>query len=166
MARFVRDFRSLSRLPIPELEHISIEELFKHLAMLLRKDLQSKCIDFETKIAKGALFITADRVQVEQVLINLISNAQQALMADAQNVKKILLEAQRDEKGNTLIFVKDNGPGIESEALDKIFIPFFTTKKHGSGIGLSLSRQIMHQHKGGISVRTSEEGSEFILKFG
>ncbi|MCC5944408.1 MAG: GHKL domain-containing protein [Bernardetiaceae bacterium] len=166
LVRFVRDFRNLTQLPMPELEHIAIQELFKHLTTLLRKDMEKEAIEFEAKMPKATLFITADRAQVEQVLINLINNAQQALIIHAQSTKKISLEAKRDEKGNTLIIVKDNGPGIDSEAMDKIFIPFFTTKKHGSGIGLSLSRQIMHQHKGGISVRSSNEGSEFILKFG
>ena len=76
------------------------------------------------------------------------------------------MKAYQDEKSRVIISIKDNGSGIDEEAQNKIFIPFFTTKKKGSGIGLSLSRQIMRQHKGSISVKSKvNEGTEFILKF-
>ncbi|MDH3710584.1 MAG: ATP-binding protein, partial [Cyclobacteriaceae bacterium] len=80
--------------------------------------------------------------------------------------KQIKLSASRDNKNNTTIKIRDNGPGIDEEALNKIFIPFFTTKKNGSGIGLSLSKQIMRQHKGAIKVVSHiDEGTEFSLRF-
>jgi signal transduction histidine kinase len=101
---------------------------------------------------------------IEQVLINLIKNAIQAF--GEKTDKKISLYAHLNETGNVLISVKDNGTGIEPEALEKIFIPFFSTKKTGSGIGLSLSRQIMRQHEGNISVKSEMgEGTEFVLRF-
>ena len=101
---------------------------------------------------------------IEQVLINLIKNAMQAF--DEQTEKKIELKAYTSDKGRPVIMVSDNGPGIDPEAMEKIFIPFFSTKKSGSGIGLSLSRQIMRVHEGRISVKSVlGEGTEFLLKF-
>ncbi|MFM8738843.1 MAG: ATP-binding protein, partial [Cytophagales bacterium] len=97
--------------------------------------------------------------------INLIKNAIQAF--GEKTDRQIVMTAYQNETGNVLISVKDNGTGIEPEALEKIFIPFFSTKKTGSGIGLSLSRQIMRQHEGNISVKSVlGEGTEFILRFG
>jgi signal transduction histidine kinase len=110
------------------------------------------------------LKIFADKHMIEQVLINLIKNAIQAF--DEQDDKHIALNAYTNEKGRVVIRVKDNGPGIDPEALDKIFIPFYSTKKTGSGIGLSLSRQIMRRHEGSITVKsTVGEGTEFFLRF-
>jgi two-component system nitrogen regulation sensor histidine kinase NtrY len=101
---------------------------------------------------------------IEQVLINLLKNAIQAF--DEQSDKEINLTAYSNEKGRAVISVKDNGAGIDPDALEKIFIPFFSTKKSGSGIGLSLSKQIMRQHEGNITVKSSlGEGTEFLLRF-
>ena len=101
---------------------------------------------------------------IEQVIINLIKNAMQAF--SIQEEKCIELKAYLDEKTRPVISVKDNGDGIDPEALERIFVPFFSTKKTGSGIGLSLSKQIMRQHEGRISVKSElGEGTEFILRF-
>jgi signal transduction histidine kinase len=94
----------------------------------------------------------------------LVKNAIQAF--DDQPEKYIRLHGHTDEKGNGIITVADNGPGIEPEALEKIFIPFFSTKKTGSGIGLSLSKQIMRMHEGRITVKSEVgQGTEFSLRF-
>lgn len=101
---------------------------------------------------------------IEQVIINLIKNAIQAF--DEQPTRQIELTGYTNEKGRTIISVKDNGSGIDSEALEKIFIPFYSTKKTGSGIGLSLSKQIMRQHEGNITVKSElGKGTEFLLRF-
>jgi signal transduction histidine kinase len=106
----------------------------------------------------------ADKGMIEQVLINLIKNAIQAF--EDQPEKLITLRAYCNQKLRPVLSVRDNGPGIDPEALEKIFIPFFTTKKTGSGIGLSLSRQIMRQHQGTLTVKsTPGQGTEFILRF-
>jgi two-component system, NtrC family, nitrogen regulation sensor histidine kinase NtrY len=108
--------------------------------------------------------VLADKTMIEQVLINLIKNAIQAF--DDQPDKKLELMARGTEKGRALISVKDNGSGIDAEAQEKIFIPFFSTKKTGSGIGLSLSKQIMRQHEGRITVKSElGKGTEFLLRF-
>ena len=112
----------------------------------------------------SGLELTADPELVDQVLINLLVNATHALEARAD--ARIELSARLDGRGHVLIEVADNGPGIVEEAMEKIFIPFFTTKQDGSGIGLSLSRQIMRLHRGNISVRSEPgEATVFTLKF-
>ncbi|MFN9500037.1 MAG: sensor histidine kinase, partial [Chryseotalea sp.] len=121
-------------------------------------------IQASLSIQPETLQIQADKSQIEQVLINLVKNAMQAF--DRNEDKKIELKCYLNEKQQVVISVKDNGTGIEPEALEKIFIPFFTTKKNGSGIGLSLSRQIMRQHNGTLTVKsTLGVGTEFSLRF-
>jgi two-component system, NtrC family, nitrogen regulation sensor histidine kinase NtrY len=110
------------------------------------------------------LSISADKIMIEQVVINLVKNAIQAF--DEGEEKLITLRAYYNEKMRPVISVKDNGTGIDPEAIEKIFIPFFTTKKTGSGIGLSLSRQIMRQHQGTLTVKsTVGKGTEFLMRF-
>jgi signal transduction histidine kinase len=134
------------------------------MAMLHKKELADHGITTTVSVEPENLFILADKTMIEQVLINLIKNAMQAF--DEQPDKRIDLVARSNEKGRALISVKDNGSGIDNEALEKIFIPFFSTKKTGSGIGLSLSKQIMLQHEGRITVKSKlGEGTEFILRF-
>ena len=109
------------------------------------------------------LIVQADKTLIEQVLINLLKNAIQAF--ETQPNKIIILAAYLNE-GHVIISVKDNGNGIDADAMERIFVPFFTTKKSGSGIGLSLSRQIMRQHGGQITVNSRlGEGTEFFLRF-
>jgi len=130
----------------------------------MKHDLEINRIRFIVNVKPQNLALTIDPELIQQVLINLLKNAIQAL--EERENKIIELLAYQDEKNNTLFVVKDNGPGIDEEAQSKIFIPFFTTKKTGSGIGLSLSRQIMRQHNASISVKSkNDEGTEFILRF-
>mgnify|MGYP001810429354 FL=1 len=110
------------------------------------------------------LILFGDQTLIEQVLINLIQNAIQAVEDTVTRI--VSLKAFIDESGKIIIEISDSGKGIEEEALGKIFIPFFTTKKKGSGIGLSLSKQIMRRHKGNIQVKSKlGEGSTFKLIF-
>jgi signal transduction histidine kinase len=114
------------------------------------------------------LTIMIDAEQIEQVILNLIKNAIEALDEndETDKEKRLKIKAWKNPEGESYISIEDNGPGIEEEAQKKIFIPFFTTKKHGSGIGLSLSKQIMRHHKGNISVKSvMNAGTEFILRF-
>ena len=99
-------------------------------------------------------------------MINVVKNAIQALASGEKDHKSLTITAMPYPTGGAFISVADNGTGIEEEALKKIFIPFFTTKKNGSGIGLSLSKQIMRNHGGNISAKSQiGEGTEFLLKF-
>ena len=141
-----------------------IQPLLEELAVLHKKELSDRGISISTQTDPPQLTALADKNMIEQVLINLIKNAIQAF--DEQEDKKIELKAYTSEKGRPILSVCDNGPGIDPEALEKIFIPFFSTKKTGSGIGLSLSRQIMRMHEGRIVVKsTLGVGTEFLLRF-
>jgi two-component system nitrogen regulation sensor histidine kinase NtrY len=165
LIRFVKEFRSLTQVPNPRMTEIAIQPLLDEMAMLHKKELADRGINLTVKIDPPQLTVLADKNMIEQVLINLIKNAMQAFDED-QTGKAIDLAAYTSEKGRPIISVTDNGPGIDPEALEKIFIPFFSTKKSGSGIGLSLSRQIMRVHEGRITVKsTVGEGTEFLLRF-
>ncbi len=132
--------------------------------MLLQNQLEAHEIKLVKELNPKELILFGDQMQIEQVMINLLQNAIQAL-EDADE-KVITLRAFIDEAGKIILEVSDTGKGIEEEALGKIFIPFFTTKKKGSGIGLSLSKQIMRRHKGNIQVRSViGEGTTFKLIF-
>jgi len=163
LIHFVREFRNLTHVPQPKLAEVEVQPLLEELAMLHKKELADNNIAIELNIVQNNLKVMADKTLIEQVIINLIKNAIQAF--DAQANKKIILSSHLNED-HVIISVKDNGNGIDSDALEKIFVPFFTTKKTGSGIGLSLSRQIMRQHGGQISVQSKlGEGTEFVLRF-
>ena len=164
LIRFVKEFRNLTHIPKPKLSEIAVKPLLEEMAMLHKKELADHGVAIVCSVEPDNLFILADKTMIEQVLINLIKNAIQAF--DEQLDKKIELTARSNEKGRAVVTVKDNGSGIDAEALEKIFIPFFSTKKTGSGIGLSLSKQIMLQHEGRITVKSKlGEGTEFTLRF-
>jgi nitrogen fixation/metabolism regulation signal transduction histidine kinase len=164
LIKFVKEFRSLTHIPKPKLAEVCIRPLLDELAMLHKKELADNNIIISVAVEPDTLCIRADKTLIEQVLINLIKNAIQAFGEKLD--KKIMLSSYVNENGGVIISVKDNGTGIEPEALEKIFIPFFSTKKTGSGIGLSLSKQIMRQHEGNIAVKSVlGEGTEFLLRF-
>ena len=144
-----------------------VKEILDQIVMLLKKEFEKGKIKLELNVEPENMIVDVDKELMEQVLINLIKNAIQALVEDEvkKKSKTIDLSAKQNDKNETTIVIKDNGPGIEEEALSKIFIPFFTTKKQGSGIGLSLSKQIIRKHNGTITVKsTINEGAEFTIK--
>ena len=164
LIRFVQDFRNLTHIPKPKIAEIEVKHLLEELVILHKNEIEKSGVSVNLKIDPESLTINADKNLVEQVLINLLRNALQAF--DEQTTKLVELSAYVDEKSRPVISIKDNGSGIDDEALEKIFIPFFTTKKSGSGIGLSLSRQIMRQHQGVLGVKSKvDEGTEFFLRF-
>jgi len=164
LLHFVDAYRSLTRIPRPNFKIFLITELFDSVEQLLRASFKEKTVFLNTKVEPQSLELTADPEMIEQVLINLILNAIQAL--DGKPEARIELTARLDERGRVIVQVADNGPGIIPDVLEKIFIPFFTTRPEGSGIGLSLSRQIMRLHRGTITTR-SEPNVEtvFTLRF-
>ncbi|WP_018477747.1 sensor histidine kinase [Pontibacter roseus] len=164
LIHFVNDFRNLTRLKTPELSLINVGELLREINTLMREQLAQQRIDFHLELPSSNLLLTADRGMLEQVLINLIKNAIEAVQEKEQ--RQIVVRANLDERSRVCIEIQDNGEGMTPEATTKIFIPFFTTKQSGSGIGLSLSRQIMRLHKGSISVQSElHKGTTFILRF-
>jgi two-component system nitrogen regulation sensor histidine kinase NtrY len=164
LIHFVREFRSLTSIPKPKPVQINVRSLLEELSILHKRDLTDRGIQLLISVYPEDLTLTADKNMVEQVLINLLRNAIQAF--DEQDTKVIEIKASVNDKSRPVISVKDNGTGIDPEAMEKIFIPFFTTKKTGSGIGLSLSRQIMRQHQGTLTVKsTVGKGTEFFMRF-
>lgn len=158
LLEFVENYRRITRIPAPVKEKVSLAELFNGIAELIPNDY----ISFAQPAPQ--ISIKADRTQIEQVLINIIKNAIEAC-AEVPS-PQIQVKSSVSETGTVSITVSDNGPGILPNVLDKIFIPFFTTKENGSGIGLSLCKQIMHLHGGNITASsTPEQGSEFTLFF-
>jgi nitrogen fixation/metabolism regulation signal transduction histidine kinase len=164
LIHFVKEFRSLTSIPKPRPVQMDVKLLLEEITMLHKKELSEKNIQLTIQLYPEDLTLMADRNLIEQVIINLVKNAIQAF--DEQENKTIELKASLNDKSRPVISIKDNGNGIDPEAMEKIFIPFFTTKKSGSGIGLSLSRQIMRQHQGTLSVKsTPGKGTEFFMRF-
>lgn len=164
LLNFVEIYRNLTRIPKPNFRHIPIFDLFQNVEQLFAVQLKENNIHFSYKISPETLHLTADPDLLEQVLINLVLNAIQALK-DSPN-PEIKIVARFNRNNHVIIEIADNGKGIKPDLFDKIFMPFFTSKKEGSGIGLSLSRQIMHMHKGSIHVKSiNKKGSVFTLLF-
>lgn len=161
---FVEAYRSFAKLPTPAFADFTVISLLERVRTLMARELEDRKIALSLECEDAELVIRADAGQAEQVLINLLRNAVEALVETPDG--RIALRASRDEQGKVLVQVSDNGPGIAPSHLDDIFVPFFTTKRNGTGVGLSVSRQIMQANNGLISVRSAPgEGSVFTLKF-
>ncbi len=164
LLNFVELYRNLTRIPKPNFRYFPVSDLFRRALELMEPKFDQFGIEVSTRIFPGDLKLLADPDLVDQVLINLLLNAIDAVKETEE--KQITLTASVNLNNRTLIEVTDTGTGISQESMDKIFMPFFTSKKTGSGIGLSLSRQIMQMHKGSLSVRSAPgKGATFILVF-
>ncbi|UII23116.1 sensor histidine kinase [Fulvivirga ligni] len=149
---FTQAYRSLTQVPTPKFENIQLDRLINNVLILLQPHLNG--VDLKFNSESTPFIATADPKLLEQVLINLIKNALEAMEDQEKPVLTINL-FQRDE---SFLEIRDNGKGITPDKLDQIFIPFFTTKKNGSGIGLALSQQIVRLHNGTLSaVRENDE---------
>ena len=164
LLNFVDIYRNLTRIPKPHFRYFPIATLFQRTLELMEPKFENLNIQISTKIFPGDLKLLADPDLMDQVLINLLLNAVDAVKEKGS--RQISLMASVNLNNRTLIEITDNGSGINQDIMDKIFMPFFTSKKNGSGIGLSLSRQIMQMHKGSLSVRSAPgKGASFILVF-
>jgi len=164
LLNFVEIYRNLTRIPKPSFKHFPVIELIQRVHQLLIPKFEELNINMTAKVLPEELMITADPDLIDQVVINLVLNSIDAVK-EIEN-PKVNVYAGLSENNKPIIEITDNGYGIKPDILDKIFMPFFTSKKHGSGIGLSLSRQIMHLHKGSINVKSKPgEGTTFTLVF-
>jgi signal transduction histidine kinase len=164
LLRFVQAYRSLTSLPQPNRRRVELASLLEQTVTLLAPAAESARVSLATRSETDPLAIEADAEQIQQVLINLVNNALDAL--HGRDDGAILLSASRDERHRAVIRVTDNGPGIEAERMDKIFVPFFTTRPRGTGVGLSVSRQIMLLNHGNLTVKSEPgKGAEFSLLF-
>jgi len=164
LLKFTESYRSLNKITKLDLSKILVRNLFENMNSLMRPTLEKKHIELEIILRDPTLAIEADINLIEQVLINLVVNAIEAVKDREE--PRIILSGEIQSNNKTLVKVADNGLGMPPELLDKIFIPFFSTRKTGSGIGLSLCKQIMLLHKGNIQVQSTEGvGSAFIMSF-
>ncbi|MBC7948853.1 MAG: HAMP domain-containing histidine kinase [Chitinophagaceae bacterium] len=164
LLKFAETYRNLNRITAPNLRKVYVRDIFENLLQLMQPTLEQKSIEIETILKDTDLTIEADINLLEQVLINLVVNAIEAVKDKPD--PRIVLTGYTSNNRKIVIKVADNGNGMQPEVLDKIFIPFFSTKKSGSGIGLSLCKQIMMLHKGNIQVQSVEgEGTAFMLQF-
>lgn len=164
LLNFVEAYRNFTSLPTPQLQNTQSEQLLSHVVRLMQDDLHEKGIEIKLEQADPNLQIPLDPELIEMVLINLVKNAGEAL--EGQAGARIRIAAGIGSNQRAFIKVEDNGPGIMQEALERIFVPFYTTKKGGSGIGLAWSRQIMHLHGGSLNVHSREgQGASFVLSF-
>jgi nitrogen fixation/metabolism regulation signal transduction histidine kinase len=162
MAAFMDSYRQLTRIPTPDFDWIRIGQLFGVIERLMKDEFMKNGIGFDIKIAPPDIRLWGDEKLVEQILINLLRNAMEALVK-TDNAQIILTCVSQYE--NTIITVHDNGPGIDTESGENIFVPFYTTKHEGTGLGLSISRQIMNLHKGNIAVQSLPGNTVFQLNF-
>jgi two-component system nitrogen regulation sensor histidine kinase NtrY len=163
LIKFIDAYREYTSLPQPKIKTVMLKELIEKTAQFMRQELKKTNIEFTSSCSSDYLTLQADAEMIEQVLINLVKNAMESLSQNPQG--KIELNGKYADQ-SIIIEVIDNGPGIIPEAINRIFVPFFTTKKTGSGIGLALSRQIMQMHNGSLTVESKPEvKTVFTLRF-
>ncbi|MEM9855885.1 MAG: ATP-binding protein [Bacteroidota bacterium] len=164
LIRFIDAYRDYTSIPLPKIEKLEVKSLLDHVVNLLKVELRKAKIETTVLVEPKGLTLNGDVELLEQVIINLVKNAIEAL--EEHPKPSITLKARLNDTNNVKIIIRDNGKGIIREALDQIFIPFYSTKKTGSGIGLSLSRQIMQLHHGTLMVDSEpNEFTEFTLTF-
>lgn len=164
LMHFVQSYRRLTRLPPPKKVQLNIKSVFEDVLRVASVDWIDKGIKAEKKVSTDGLEILADQEMLEQMLINLLKNAEQALAKTEE--AQVFLAAKLSKRGRIVIEVSDNGPGISQEIAKNIFVPFYTTKREGSGVGLALTRQVMIAHGGSVSLSATQGGgATFILTF-
>jgi two-component system nitrogen regulation sensor histidine kinase NtrY len=163
LIKFIDAYREYTSLPNPKLKTIMLKNLIEKVSMLMRQEMKNHHVDFHHECRSEYLTIQADEEMIEQVLINLLKNSAEAV-SQKENARIDLIG--RYDGTHIKIEIIDNGTGIIPEAIERIFVPFYTTKKTGSGIGLSLSRQIMHLHNGTLSVESEPDvRTVFTMRF-
>lgn len=165
LVRFVDAYRSFTSIPKPDLRNLGVKEWLERSIQLVAPELRAARIGWRISVEPEDMMLRADEDQLSMVLLNLVKNAREALQTLPEgHAGAIALLANKDSRGHCCIVVQDNGPGIDPSLLEDIFIPFFSGKPEGSGIGLSISRQIIEQHGGHIGVQsTPGQGAAFSL---
>lgn len=165
LLQFAETYRNLNKINTLQLQQVKASELLANLHQLMQPTLVQKGIELEIILKDPQLTMQVDRSLMEQVFINLLVNAIEAVKEKAE--PKIIISAEQSQSGKVILKVIDNGQGMPEALLDRIFIPFFSTKKQGSGIGLSLCKQIIMLHRATINVQSIEgKGTVFTMQFG
>ena len=162
LKNFVENYRELNKIPKPKIDKVNTEKWISILKTIIEEIIQEHSIQFSITINSACNFIYCDEQLLTQVIINLVNNSVDA-MNDSQH-KRLAISIEPTSYAKTLISVKDSGKGIPAEDIDKIFVPFYTTKENGNGIGLSISKQIISLHGGTISIRSEmNQGCEVVI---
>ena len=156
LMEFTESFRHLSYLPQPEKQTFSLSDLLSELKELLSTDFKVNQIAFTIECLPESISILGDKKQLSQVFLNLLKNSMQALEGCSQGAGTLSIHVEQKE--NIIIDIIDNGPGIPAEIQEKVFIPFYTTKTEGTGIGLSLCKEIIRRHDGHLFIEESQPG--------
>jgi signal transduction histidine kinase len=165
LMNFVNSYRKISKIPQPEFAAFDADEWTEQLKIVFLGGMTEAGIEFKIHTDKSLRQIIADKKLINQVMINLINNSRDAVM-DIEENRQIEIHIMKEDQNRVRIRISNNGPLIPHELLEKIFIPFFTTKKNGSGIGLSISQEIMKLHNGSlVVVSTDENKTSFIMEF-
>ncbi|MEJ1239159.1 ATP-binding protein [Chryseolinea sp. T2] len=164
LKEFVHNFKSVNQVPEPVIDKVRLDEILSEVGRLFDQEFQRETIAFtHPDHVTGTIY--ADRILTMQVIINLVKNAIEA-MSNFKEGKTISMSVEREGAHFVSVHIADSGCGIDSDDLEQIFVPFYSTKKSGSGIGLSISQQIMQKQKGKITVRSSPgRGSVFTVSF-
>jgi len=164
LVHFVENYRRLTHLPKPALRRFRVAEIFSHIRQLLARELEMRSIELSQSIDRQAAELTGDPELIEQAVINLVKNSIDALSGVA--TPEIRMSAYIDPSGRPTIAVADNGQGMDEAVRENIFVPFYTTKREGTGVGLSVVQQIMRSHQGSVEVASAPgEGTEIRLAF-
>lgn len=152
LVRFVESYQQLTRMPKPQKSVFQVRKLMDNICMMARSFPNAEKTELVCETESGDQQLLADEMQISQVMVNLVKNAFQA--TGLKEGARVRISSGLDKNGHPWITISDNGPGIPDTLMDKVFIPFFTTKENGSGIGLSLSRQIMQMHGGSLKIKS------------
>jgi nitrogen fixation/metabolism regulation signal transduction histidine kinase len=163
LTTFFESYRVLSRIPDPQMREFPLCTMLEKLETLVVHNPENEGIHMNFHCVDPALTLLADEQMITQVMLNLIKNASQALEGMKHPILSV--EAEQANAGQCMIRVRDNGPGIAPDFADEIFLPFFTTRKKGTGVGLSYSRHVMNMHGGSIEFDTRPGKTEFRLLF-
>lgn len=164
LMKFVTAYKDFAKNPDLNISDLNLNELVKRVLKLFQKDIESENIELKTELSSETVMVSADYDLMEHVVINMIKNAIEALKESEKRILSIII-TKSDRQAHLKII--DNGPGISATALDKIFVPFYTTKKQGSGVGLSLARKIIKMHNGNLLVKSiPNEYTCFTLEIG
>ncbi|MCB4435617.1 PAS domain-containing protein [Alteromonas sp. McT4-15] len=156
LMQFVGSYKKLTRLPAPDLQPVKVNELLEQTIAVFAQSWQQKGITIDTQLGSAPIVIDADRSMIEQIIVNIMHNAEHAL--SQSNNPKVTISVHLTKRSRCVIEIADNGPGVADDIISKVFVPFFTTKREGTGVGLALTQQIMVAHGGQVNIRNLESG--------
>ena len=148
----LKSIRALAGTSAPDMTELDINDIIREVLILMNSELQEHEVLLETELSEGLAPVMGDRVQLEQVILNLVLNAIEAMGTDTSAPRRLCVKSQADGPGAVLIAIEDSGPGIAPDTMDRLFDAFFTTKPNGMGMGLSICRSIVNAHGGRLSV--------------